>query len=116
MIDALFIKIIIYFLFCLILFLLLAYSYHFAFVCLLAFYFYLCLNRIKIHSSQLFLECIFGTNLINLCNREKRYVPQFLDDIVKAIELKGIDTDGLYRVNGNLSDVQKLRIQINQGI
>ncbi len=88
----------------------------FAFVCLLAFYFYPCLNRLKIHLSQLFIECIFGTNLINLCNREKRYVPQFLDDIVKAIELKGIDTDGLYRVNGNLSDVQKLRIQINQGI
>ena len=52
------------------------------------------------------LECIFGTNLTNLCNREKRCVLQFLDEIVIAIDLKGIDTDGLYRVNGNLSDVQ----------
>ena len=60
-------------------------------------------------------ECIFGSNLISLCKREKRSVPVFVEEIIRCIEKKGLDMDGLYRISGNTSDVQKVRCQIDQG-
>jgi len=60
-------------------------------------------------------ECVFGCNLSNLCNREKTTVPAFMEELIRVIERKGVDNDGLYRINGNLAEVQKLRCQIDQG-
>jgi Rho GTPase-activating protein 12/27 len=53
--------------------------------------------------------------LINLCNKERRTVPFFVEEIIKAIEIKGVDNDGLYRISGNLAEVQKLRCLVDQG-
>ena len=63
----------------------------------------------------LIIECVFGCNLSNLCNREKTTVPAFMEELIRVIERKGVDNDGLYRINGNLAEVQKLRCQIDQG-
>jgi hypothetical protein len=42
-------------------------------------------------------------------------VPIFVTDIIKEIENKGLDMDGIYRISGNLAEVQKVRIQVDQG-
>jgi hypothetical protein len=54
-------------------------------------------------------------NLINLCKKEKKNVPSFVDEIISVIESKGLDVDGLYRISGNLSEVQKVRHQVDHG-
>jgi hypothetical protein len=60
-----------------------------------------------------FQECVFGANLINLSKRDKRTVPLFVDEIIEAIENKGLDADGIYRISGNILEVQKLRHHID---
>ena len=46
--------------------------------------------------------------------KDKTLVPKFVQQCIKAIEDKDLKADGLYRACGNLSQVQKLRYQINQ--
>ena len=58
---------------------------------------------------------MFGSNLINLCKKEKRNVPIFVEEIIAAIESKGLNMDGIYRMSGNLVDVQKVRNQVDHG-
>jgi len=45
---------------------------------------------------------------------EKRDVPRFVEECIVAIESKdeNLKTDGLYRASGNLSQVQKIRLQV----
>ena len=50
-----------------------------------------------------------------LCAREKQTVPKIVKQCIKAIEQKDLKTDGIYRVCGNLSEVQKIRYQVNRG-
>lgn len=38
-----------------------------------------------------------------------------MTDIIQEIENKGLDMDGIYRISGNLAEVQKVRIQVDQG-
>lgn len=59
-------------------------------------------------------EPVFGCHLANLCAREKTTVPKFVRNIISAIESKDLRSDGIYRVCGNLSQVQKIRFQVNQ--
>ena len=58
---------------------------------------------------------MYGSNLNNLCKREKRSVPLFVEEIINSIESRGLDMDGIYRISGNLSEVQKLRNQVDHG-
>ena len=62
-----------------------------------------------------FVECVYGANLINLCHKEGKIVPLFVVEITKEIENKGLDMDGIYRISGNLAEVQKVRHQVDQG-
>ncbi|XP_055352706.1 rho GTPase-activating protein 15-like [Paramacrobiotus metropolitanus] len=57
---------------------------------------------------------VFGCNFLKLCEHEQSNVPAFVKRCVTAIEKKDLCTDGIYRVSGNLSQVQKLRFQIDQ--
>uniref|UniRef100_A0A914HCK2 Uncharacterized protein n=1 Tax=Globodera rostochiensis TaxID=31243 RepID=A0A914HCK2_GLORO len=59
-------------------------------------------------------EPVFGSTLTEICAREKTFVPKFVSEVTRLIEEKGLECDGLYRVNGNLSAVQKIRCQIDQ--
>lgn len=60
-------------------------------------------------------EPVFGCDLKTLCNREGQIIPKVIQCCVAAIEENNLDTDGLYRICGNLSEVQKMRFQINHG-
>ncbi|XP_040922796.1 rho GTPase-activating protein 15 isoform X2 [Toxotes jaculatrix] len=54
---------------------------------------------------------VFGCHLSTLCAQEKTTVPSFVERCIKAVEKRGLDIDGLYRVSGNLAVIQKLRFK-----
>ncbi|KAA0712657.1 Rho GTPase-activating protein 9 [Triplophysa tibetana] len=56
---------------------------------------------------------VFGCRLELLCDREKCTVPQFVRKCTEAVERKGLQTDGIYRVSGNLATIQKLRFAVD---
>ncbi|KAL7826559.1 hypothetical protein AOLI_G00317680 [Acnodon oligacanthus] len=52
---------------------------------------------------------VFGCHLDTLCHRENTNVPRFVEKCIKAVERRGLNVDGIYRVSGNLAVIQKLR-------
>ncbi|XP_072307817.1 rho GTPase-activating protein 9 isoform X2 [Eucyclogobius newberryi] len=56
---------------------------------------------------------VFGCRLEMLCERERNTVPRFVRLCTEAVERRGLETDGLYRVSGNLAVIQKLRFRVN---
>ncbi|XP_010873242.2 rho GTPase-activating protein 27 isoform X5 [Esox lucius] len=52
---------------------------------------------------------VFGCHLDTLCHRENRTVPKFVEKCIRAVERRGLDIDGIYRVSGNLAVIQRLR-------
>ncbi|KAK3108074.1 hypothetical protein FSP39_000688 [Pinctada imbricata] len=59
-------------------------------------------------------DAVFGAHLKVLCDKEKGKIPKFVVKCVTAIEKRGLDHDGLYRISGNLAQIQKLRCQVDQ--
>ncbi|XP_025007981.1 rho GTPase-activating protein 15 isoform X2 [Gallus gallus] len=57
---------------------------------------------------------IFGSHLHLVCEHENSTVPQFVRQCIKAVERRGLEVDGIYRVSGNLATIQKLRFVVNQ--
>ncbi|XP_063315498.1 rho GTPase-activating protein 27 isoform X2 [Pelobates fuscus] len=56
---------------------------------------------------------VFGCPLRHLCERERTDVPLFVTKCIQAVEKRGLDIDGLYRVSGNLAIIQKLRYKVD---
>ncbi|CAL8340185.1 unnamed protein product [Merluccius merluccius] len=56
---------------------------------------------------------VFGCGLEMLCEREQSTVPRFVRLCTEAVERRGLQTDGIYRVSGNLAVIQKLRYMVN---
>nr|XP_033483047.1 rho GTPase-activating protein 9 isoform X3 [Epinephelus lanceolatus] len=56
---------------------------------------------------------VFGCRLEMLCERERSTVPRFVRLCTDAVERRGLDTDGIYRVSGNLAVIQKLRFLVD---
>nr|XP_043869904.1 rho GTPase-activating protein 27 [Solea senegalensis] len=56
-------------------------------------------------------DSVFGCHLDTLCAQERTTVPGFVERCIKAVEKRGLDIDGLYRVSGNLAVIQKLRFK-----
>ncbi|KAK6278325.1 hypothetical protein J4Q44_G00391600 [Coregonus suidteri] len=52
---------------------------------------------------------VFGCHLDTLCHRENSTVPRFMEKCIRAVEIRGLDIDGIYRVSGNLAVIQRLR-------
>ncbi|XP_077053746.1 rho GTPase-activating protein 15-like isoform X5 [Siphateles boraxobius] len=76
----------------------------------------LILRRPPLHTLQekgLIKDQVFGCGLELLCEREKCTVPQFVKKCTEAVERRGLETDGIYRVSGNLAVIQKLRFSVN---
>ncbi|XP_018425038.1 PREDICTED: rho GTPase-activating protein 9 [Nanorana parkeri] len=57
---------------------------------------------------------VFGCRLDALCLREHSTVPKFVRLCIEAVNERGLDVDGLYRVSGNLSVIQKLRFIVDR--
>uniref|UniRef100_A0A452ST36 Rho GTPase activating protein 27 n=1 Tax=Ursus americanus TaxID=9643 RepID=A0A452ST36_URSAM len=56
---------------------------------------------------------VFGCALAALCERERSSVPRFVQQCIRAVEARGLDIDGLYRISGNLATIQKLRYKVD---
>ncbi|KAJ8358935.1 hypothetical protein SKAU_G00154600 [Synaphobranchus kaupii] len=56
---------------------------------------------------------VFGCCLETLCEREKNTVPRFVRMCTENVERRGLETDGIYRVSGNLAVIQKLRFTVD---
>ncbi|XP_052751821.1 uncharacterized protein LOC113515212 isoform X3 [Galleria mellonella] len=61
-------------------------------------------------------EPVFGRKLEEVCPEKSPRVPNFVVTCIKEIESneENMCTDGLYRASGNLSQVQKIRLEIDQ--
>ncbi|XP_069826474.1 rho GTPase-activating protein 9 isoform X2 [Dendropsophus ebraccatus] len=57
---------------------------------------------------------VFGCRLDALCYREHSTIPKFVRLCIDAVNEKGLDVDGIYRVSGNLSIIQKLRFVVDR--
>uniref|UniRef100_A0A673TD06 Rho GTPase activating protein 9 n=1 Tax=Suricata suricatta TaxID=37032 RepID=A0A673TD06_SURSU len=57
---------------------------------------------------------VFGCQLESLCQREGDTVPSFVQLCIAAVDKRGLDVDGIYRVSGNLAVVQKLRFLVDR--
>nr|XP_033791951.1 rho GTPase-activating protein 9 isoform X7 [Geotrypetes seraphini] len=57
---------------------------------------------------------VFGCRLDALCQRENTTVPKFVQLCIEAVNKRGLDADGIYRVNGNLAIIQKLRFIVDR--
>ncbi|XP_061464853.1 rho GTPase-activating protein 15 isoform X2 [Rhineura floridana] len=56
---------------------------------------------------------VFGSSLHKVCEYDGSTVPKFVKMCIKAVEERGLDVDGIYRVSGNLAMIQKLRFVVN---
>ncbi|KAM6364802.1 LOW QUALITY PROTEIN: rho GTPase-activating protein 9 [Pluvialis apricaria] len=68
----------------------------------------------SLQEKGLIRDQVFGCRLDALCQRESTTVPRFVRLCVEAVEERGLDIDGIYRVNGNLSVIQKLRFAVDR--
>uniref|UniRef100_A0A8C7HKG3 Rho GTPase activating protein 9 n=1 Tax=Oncorhynchus kisutch TaxID=8019 RepID=A0A8C7HKG3_ONCKI len=67
----------------------------------------------NLQEKGLIKDQVFGCHLEMLCEREKNNVPRFVRLCTEAVERRGLETDGIYRVSGNLAVIQKLRFLVN---
>nr|XP_031533631.1 rho GTPase-activating protein 15 [Vicugna pacos] len=68
----------------------------------------------SLQEKGLIKDQIFGSHLHTVCERENSTVPRFVKQCIEAVEKRGLDVDGIYRVSGNLATIQKLRFIVNQ--
>ncbi|XP_044299156.1 rho GTPase-activating protein 9 isoform X3 [Varanus komodoensis] len=68
----------------------------------------------SLQEKGLIRDQVFGCRLEALCQREGSTVPRFVRQCVEAVEQKGLDADGIYRVSGNLAIIQKLRFIVDR--
>lgn len=61
-------------------------------------------------------EPAFGSYLKDVCPTEHPRVPLFVKTCIEVLESNedNMKTDGLYRASGNLSQIQKIRLQVDQ--
>ncbi|XP_033639665.1 rho GTPase-activating protein 15-like isoform X2 [Asterias rubens] len=59
-------------------------------------------------------ENVFGRHIQALCKQQGTQVPRFVSDCIALIDSCGLEVDGIYRVSGNLSLIQKLRFMVDQ--
>lgn len=59
-------------------------------------------------------EPVFGCSLEQITKNRTPRVPVFVEKCIECIESKeeNLKTDGLYRASGNLSQVQKIRLEV----
>jgi len=58
---------------------------------------------------------VFGGSLEEQVQKEGSNIPSIVKDCIREIEKRGIDTEGIYRLSGNSSVVNRLKEQYNKG-
>jgi len=57
---------------------------------------------------------VFGQTLDDLFNRDQSPVPLVVYQCIQAVDLFGLDHEGIYRISGNAHQVQELKTQFDQ--
>ena len=58
---------------------------------------------------------VFGVPLKTLVRREKRDVPHFIEKSINFIREYGLNMEGIFRLSGRATQIEKLRDQLDQG-
>lgn len=61
------------------------------------------------------LKPVFGVNLEELFKRDGTAVPMVVYQCMQAVDLFGLDVEGIYRVNGTAAHVQQLKALFDHG-
>ncbi|XP_060562231.1 rho GTPase-activating protein 15-like [Ruditapes philippinarum] len=69
----------------------------------------------KLIKKGIYKDAVFGSDIKQLCAKEKMKVPMFVIKSIEAIERRGLEHEGIYRIGGNISQIQKLRCMVDQG-
>jgi hypothetical protein len=59
---------------------------------------------------------VFGLDLDELFKRDGLVVPIIVSQCIVAVDLFGIDSEGIYRLSGTQSDVNKMRDMFDTGM
>ena len=62
------------------------------------------------------LRPVFGVSLEDLFKRDGSAVPMVVSQCLQAVDLFGLDMEGIYRLSGNAAHVAKLRSVFDNGI
>jgi len=58
---------------------------------------------------------IFGGTLEEQAQKEGTKIPKVVEECIKEIEKRGVETEGIYRLSGNTAVVNKLKAMYNRG-
>ena len=61
------------------------------------------------------LKPVFGVSLDDLYNRDQTAVPMIVYQCMQAVDLFGLDVEGIYRVSGTASHVQQIKALFDHG-
>jgi hypothetical protein len=62
------------------------------------------------------LKPVFGVSLDDLYNRDQTAVPMIVYQCMQAVDLFGLDVEGIYRVSGTASHVQQIKALFDHGM
>ncbi|XP_052246085.1 rho GTPase-activating protein 15-like isoform X10 [Dreissena polymorpha] len=72
-------------------------------------------DKKTLENKGIYKENMFGGEIKQICAKEKSKVPTFVTKCVEAIEKRGLEHEGIYRIAGSMSQIQKLRCTVDQG-
>lgn len=61
------------------------------------------------------LRPVFGVSLDELFRRDGSAVPQIVYECVKAVDLFGMETEGIYRTSGSAPNIMQMKAQFDHG-
>ena len=67
------------------------------------------------HSSLPPLKPVFGVSLEDLLIRDGSAIPPVVYQCIQAVDLYGLDVEGIYRLSGSATHVSKLKAQFDHG-
>ena len=62
------------------------------------------------------LRPVFGVSLEDLLKRDGSAIPLVVYQCIQAIDLYGLEVEGIYRVSGSAAHVSKLKAQFDHGM
>lgn len=63
------------------------------------------------------VDCsMFGTDLSEQVIREDRTVPQIVEQCINAVEMRGLDYEGIYRKSGGAGQMRMIQQAFEQGL
>ena len=73
-------------------------------------------NPVNGASSSLSSKPVFGTSLENLFQRDGSAVPMVVYQCLQAVDMFGLDVEGIYRISGTASHISQLRSMFDHGM